>query len=196
MKKRNIILLSGEKKLIAYDSFTAATETVLTDHVPDLSPLGVAWTAASGIMDIQTNKAAGDTLAGGYSAAVINTQKADVVVTCVVTTGVGGSGPGLIMRWTDVSNYYSCYLNNAGNAVVIIRRSTADGATVVVNTPMTIADSTAYTLKVETRGPNINFYVDGVLKGSYSQNVHTAVTKHGIYADGLAARFDDFKVFA
>jgi hypothetical protein len=108
-------------------------------------------------------------------------------------TGVGGSGPGILARYTDTNNYFLCYLNNAGNDVTILRK--LSGSNVIVQTvEMTIADNTEYALEVVLSGTVITFSVDGVLKCTHDQDLFTGQTLHGLYGTVAGELFDEFQV--
>lgn len=173
------------------DNFTDATNTNIQSHTPDL---GGAWTqsSAGNLYKINaSNKANFTDVTGGFNEkpCVIDAGVADFKVECDLTSNFAGTGGNrfwscLVFRYTNDNNFWLVYPNTTvsppqitladNQGGVFTDRGAAAASEIVSGSPNTV--------RVQAAGNNINVYVDGTLKISYSSSFNASATKVGLNA--------------
>ena len=180
----------------AYETFTDDNGTSLDAHAsdtsgPDSQPVtSQSWTEESGDWDIQSNKANPD----GAGIATVDVGVADVLVELVVDGGAAEQ-PGIVLRFTDTSNYWYLQADRANNQLELHEvNATVDN--VRANIAVTINDSTDYVLTAICYGTTITGYLDSSNYITYaSASLNETATEHGLYSDNTACEFDNFLIF-
>lgn len=176
---------------LVFDSFTDANGTAITAHTPNISP--AAWGNTAGAFNIQSNQANVASLAGGLALASIDTGVADCTIeaACVIKSGGQSS---IAFRVQDSTNFWSANLKD--DATTGLRLLLFTGGAPVLNESvnMTITAGQTYALKVVLLGSQIDIYVDGALVKQKTNATGATRTKHGIYAQATATRFDNFQI--
>lgn len=132
------------------------------------------------------------------SHATIETGVADCTITCEADNNAGaatlGIETGIIVRWSDTSNYWRIGINANDDLGKIIERNAAVN-TLRASGSVTITPGTLYTVQVVLSGSNITLFVDGVQICTYaSATLNQTATIHGIAARATTDRVDDFLV--
>lgn len=173
--------------ILVYDTFTDANNTTLTAHTPDINDVGASWQFAFGAsIQIQSNRAVPNARGD-----VINTNDADVTVTANLTWITGATEAGVLFRYIDSTHYWYAFTNGSTWSL----REANGGNTVRDTEAQTLTNAVTYVLRVATNGTSIEFYVDDVLKLSFTSSVNQAGTRHGLFGAN-APQFDNFKVVA
>jgi len=169
------------------DTFTAANTTTLTSRKPDFDATFAAWSGDTGDFDVLTNKIR--TATGANKSAVLDFGEIHCFVGCRYTRG--GTTSGLILRYTDASNYLLVYHDGTNLRL----------GEVVTGTLASLA-SIAFTwgagaekwILVELHGDIIRVSVDNAFQFSHTTTRFNTVTKHGIGGRATHAddRWDDF----
>jgi hypothetical protein len=176
------------------DNFTAANGALGNTRgggSEEAGGSGLAWTSQLGTWGIATNKAACSALDGGTSLgiATVDASNADVIVESVITRAAGNMG--LVLRWTDASNYIRAIYNGTQWTI----------EEVVAGTPNTILALTAATYGATKRtiislnGAKVRLYYGDALVGTESTTAITGGTSHGLYTSDTGATFDNFVVW-
>lgn len=182
---------------LIYDTFTDSNGTSLDAHDsntsgPDNQDIdSLTGVEQSGDWDIQSNRANPD----GAGIHTWDMGKADVFADLVVNGGAAGN-PGLLLRFTDTSNYWYLQADRVNNQLEL-HEVDATVDTVRATAGVVINDSTDYTLRVICEGKTIKGFINGVNLVSYaSAALNEGATRHGLFADDAACEFDNFLVFA
>lgn len=176
---------------LLYDTFTDTNGTSLAAHTMNV---GGGWTAHSGTWTIEGNEAACTLV--DESQATADAGQADVEVSCDITTGAGGTFPGIAARWVDANNYWLGLVNDSQDIIQLYERS---GGTYTERAAavLSVAPGTTYTAVLRCSGDLIEFTVGGQT-ASYSSSSHNTATRCGMrlgYVGGAAATtWDNFKV--
>lgn len=99
----------------------------------------------------------------GFDICTLDPGDPNVWVECSYTVGAALGDNGLVVRYTDANNHIRILSASGGQWVV---RKVVGGSATNIITAGTVAVSTTYTLRVETYGASLFFYVGGVLVGS------------------------------
>jgi hypothetical protein len=179
---------------LASDNFTAADGVLGNTRgggVEETGGSGLAWTSQKGTWGIATNKAASSALDGtaNISIATVDAGNTNVMAEVVATRTGGASG--LVLRYTDASNYIKV-VHNGTNLQVI---------EVVAGTPNTLRNVAATygataRIVVSLRGNIVRAYYNDVLIGDDSTTAVITGSNHGIFTDNVGATFDNFVVWA
>jgi lysophospholipase L1-like esterase len=164
-----------------YDTFTGTNGTALTSHSPDVNTPGHAWVSPSGALNLQGNKAR-NTTTGTTAISVIDCGISDATVQVVVNETIGGNADaGLVLRYSDLSNYWKCYLDCGSGTVTLDEHSTANGTVTRGSASFAQSAGTNYLVTAVLSGSTIRVFVNGQHQFSYtSATQNQAATKHGI----------------
>jgi len=179
---------------LASDNFTAANGALGNTRgggSEEAGGSGLAWTSQLGTHAIATNKATCSALDGGtgLGVATVNASNADVMIECIITRAAGNMG--LVLRWTDASNYIVAFYDGTNWTINEI----------VSGTPNTILAATAATYGATKRtvislnGTKIRLHYGDALVGSEATTVITTGNNHGLYTSNTGATFDNFVVW-
>lgn len=152
---------------------------------------GLAWTQQIGTWTVSGAKAAAATLSGGYAAATVPCSTANVLAECKVTRSAGQGG--LILRWTDSSNYL--YAEHDGTNAYL-KQVLAGVTTTLITAAATYSANARLIVDLnETAG---RLYWNNALVGTTSSiNAGLTATAHGIRStDTGGIQLDDFVVYA
>lgn len=159
------------------DTFTGTNGTGIASHTPDI---GTGWTSVLGTFQIQSN--ALSATANGQNLAKSNAIcSADYRVEATYTSGVAvPASQGAYLGGRDADdgfqNYVNCGIEGTPGRAVIYE-VVSGTATVRASTSFTVADSTAYALKVEYVGSQVDFWVNGTTHLSYGSLTNTTQKK-------------------
>jgi hypothetical protein len=205
MKTRTkLLMMSGGsvavgKTTIIEDIFTDTAATSLNLHTitPTNTP-ATAWTEAIGDWKIGTNKAATVTNTD-YSIATVDagianvTISVDAISNSVVTNELSRAA-GIILRYTNASNYWAVVINPNTDHFMIIEKNNGT-ETVRAQATVTLEVATSYALSCTASGQSITATLDGANDISYnSAALNETVTVHGIKARYTTDSIDNFKV--
>lgn len=172
---------SGPVTLI-YDSFTEASNTLITDHTPDT----VVAPASGGYSE---NFAV--TFRVDASGVLESDGPASNGRMCWISSGISGgifslggvvASAGLVFRLTDASNYWLAFNSPAAGGSILLYEVTAGAFTtrgsystggVAERKLQAICDGTSHTI-----------YVDGVSRITFTSSVHETSVNVGAYAQG------------
>lgn len=174
-----------------YDNFTATNGVSLDAHTPNI---GGNWSEVRGDWNIQNNQANLVSIVSGLGMAVVTTSSANVVISFIVKSLVNADNPSIVLRYVDVNNYIQLNINNGGNNVRLIQWLA--GSLTVQNTSgaVTFTNGLDYALQVIASGTSIKVSVDGVQVLNTTNSNFLTSTKHGIYAEKVGCRIDEFQV--
>jgi hypothetical protein len=182
---------------LIYDTFTGSNGTSLDAHEsnttgPDSQDVGgLTGVEQSGDWDIQSNRANPD----GAGIHTWDMSNADIFADLVVNGGAAGN-PGLVLRFTDTSNYWYLQADRVNNQLEL-HEVAATVDTVRANAAATINDSTNYTLRVVSDGQKIEGWINQASHILYaSAALNEGATRHGLFSDDSACEFDNLLVFA
>lgn len=152
---------------------------------------GVAWTQQVGTWTASSSKAAAATLSGGVAAAIVPLSTANVFALVKVTRSAGQGG--LILRWTDSSNYL--YAEHDGTNAYL-KQVLAGSTTTLITATATY--SAGANLVVDVNGTAGRLYYNNALVGTTSSiNSGLTATAHGLRStDTGGIQLDDFVVYA
>lgn len=171
--------------VIVKDTFTDADGTSLTNHIPDISPSGTAWSLVSAGWTINSNQVSG----GGY--AMYDAGQSDniaVSVDCIY-----GSYSAILFRGSDSSNYYRARISSGG---IGLFRFINGSYTSLGSYSFTPVAGTTYTIRVELNASNIVIKVNGTERINVTDSDTTLLnnTDHGFYMTTGSDTFDNFEV--
>ena len=174
------------------DSFTDTDSTSLDAHTPDI---GGSWVEENGQWDIQSNRAntTGSAPGGNNWLASIDSGISDGVVSCVINLGANDEG-GVLVRFTDTNHFWLIVIHESNNDFRLMENNagwTERDKVVLSN----IAAGTDYTIEITLNGATISATLDGGNQISYSlATFNQTATKHGLYGNPAAIKYDDFSV--
>jgi hypothetical protein len=157
---------------------------------------GEAWTAHTGTWGVIANLAYCSTRVGD-SVASVDAENASMDVRCVVTTGAAGSSPCVVVRVTDDQSYLVVILAVGSAGITLWQRVAGAYTNLVAAVGPTIAEFTAYKVRVRCSGTTIETYVDDVLVNTRTGvTAQQTATRAGIRIndDISGARWDNFVV--
>jgi hypothetical protein len=180
-----------------YDTFTGANGTSLDAHASDSTgPDSQAAPSLTGVeesgdWDIQSNRANPD----GAGLHVWEFGVANAFVELTVNGGTAG-GPGIVLRFTDPSNFWYVQADRANNKFET-HEVNASVDTVRANAAVVINNNTDYNIKTYCHGQGIAAYLNGNNRTGYGPaTLNEGATKHGLFSDNTACEFDDFLLFS
>jgi lysophospholipase L1-like esterase len=164
-----------------YDTFTGTNGTALTAHTPDVNTPGHTWASPVGALNIQGNKARNTTTLS-TAISVIDSGRSDATAQVVVNETVGGNADaGLVLRYSDTSNYWKLYLDCAAGTVTLEEHSTANGVVTRGQANVTQSAGINYLVTAVLSGSTILAFVNGQHLIEYTNATQNqSATKHGI----------------
>lgn len=187
----------------AYDTFTRANGNPGSSEGtgPDgQSTPARIWTEQSGDWEISSNKL--QTAAGGAGIATIQIGVADVLYQATITTSGAGTTPaGLILRYSDTSNYWYLKITpgTAGTDLELVEVN-AGAPTTRASADIDWAVSTEYEIVVVCDGDDEwRVYVDNVASFTYTttNTFNETATIYGVEDEGNTNfLFDDLLLFS
>ena len=148
------VVLGG--RILAFDSFTGADDTLLENHTPEK---GGAWKNEMGSLRILSNKVK-STSNAVYTQ---NLGRADLTLEIDYTVDTDGA-MGVAFRFVDINNYFYAYAYS--NGFIYIQNVTTGADTNMVNANVGHSVGDYLRLKVVLAGNNFTFSVSGDHTGS------------------------------
>jgi uncharacterized protein YjdB len=183
---------------LVWDTFTGATGSSLTAHAPDSNMTGSAWSTSGSAQPTLQSGLARVTTIGSASSVVAATMSAGTPDVRVATDWRAQSTTawgGVIVRWTDASNFiFAGYRNSSEVAVFRVQSGTW---TRLVGAPVTVTSGTTHQLEAVTAGALIQVYWDGGLLLQTSDAFNQSVASHGLaWSNGVdtASGYDTFRL--
>jgi len=185
--------------VVARDTFTGTNGTLLTAHVPDVSPSAM-WVQQEGTT---ASLSSGWTAAGtsaDYGIATLQTGAADGSVLVDVTSSSAAPFTGVVFRVVDKNRLL--LLRYAGNASAgllgLFRRVNGSFELIEQVTITPMAAGTSHRLGAQLSGSRVQVMWDGVMVFERTVTDYTTATQHGViwHSDDKTARFDNFVVTA
>ena len=175
--------------LVGYpvDDFNAADTTTLTSRKPSHDSLFDAWSGDTGDFDVLSNKIR--TATGANKSAVLDFAETDCWVGCKYTRG--GTTSGVIVRWSDASNYLLVYHDGTN---IRLGEVVSGTLTSLASAALTWTAGDEKWVFVEMHGDDIRVMVDRALQFTHTTTRFNTATKHGIGGRGTHAddRWEDF----
>lgn len=192
-----VSLRGGAVGPVVFDSFSDPDGTLIENHIPDIAPVGSSWIGGQIIKD-NTAQSTYDTIS------VIETGLYDAIITAVLqvdsyAAGVHTRQTGLIVRWTDASNFFRINVVPYNNSFYFLTYNggvASVGASVNVN----IEYGSVHTIRVVLSGMTITATLDGGNEITNSTAHNQTATMHGIATFRNTGAYqppsyvDDFKV--
>jgi len=183
--------------LVGYpvDDFDASNGTNLASRKPSHDDKFDAWSGDTTDFEVDTNKLKCTSAANNV--AVLELNEKDVFLSVRLTRT--GSNSGLIMRYSDASNFL--IVRSDGTNLIISKVDAGSISSLVTqaikkhdNTSDSWSSATERRIFAELNGNNIRVWLDSVLHIDTSQSFNNTATKHGIggRATDLADRWEDF----
>jgi len=169
------------------DTFDVANATTLASRKPDFDDTFAAWAGDTADFDVLTNKLR--TATGANKSAVLDFGEIHCSVGVKYTRG--GTTSGLILRYTDASNYLLVYHDGTNLRLGEVVTGTL---TSLKSVAFTWAAGTEKWILCELHGNDIRVSVDNTLQLEHTTTRFNTVTKHGIGGRATHAddRWDDF----
>lgn len=191
--RRREFFLPDSSALLSADSFNRTDSTSVlgpTDGAGSADPL--TWAQDNGTLGINTNQAYSSALVvtNGrlFGLAQINTSNADVYVSATIT-GANSNANGIVVRYTDVSNYWWWRRNATNNTLVKVA-----GGTYTAITGTWSGAVSGDVLTAVTYGNIIAGFRNGVLITAVSDAHNASATRHGFHLESTVFRVDNWSV--
>jgi fibronectin type III domain protein/HYDIN/CFA65/VesB family protein len=165
---------------IVQDLFGGTNGTPLPAHVPDVAPVGAAWTfSGDGPLPALQNGAAAMTAGPGHTPLTIDAGVADVRVGVDYRVGTGAGMGGVVLRLTDASNFL--VLETYSNQLQLYKRR-AGAWTLLASAPLPAAlmPGTVHRLEARAAGSTIEGWWDGVQLLMAVELFQQVATRHGV----------------
>lgn len=177
--------------LLFKDTMTDSDATALASHTPEVDVAGSGWTITAGTWTINSNQVEHADSFGTSHFAHTDTGTSDVAISATLTTGTEGvERPGIIIRFSDSSNYWHILIDEVADQLVI-QEVNAGTPTARAFVSVAIALITAYQLQVFAVGQTITAVLDGTTVISYTlASFNQFATKHGFHARAVE-KFDN-----
>ena len=183
---------------IAADSF--ASGTALAGRTTPTG--GFAWTNRTGTFTISSP---GVLVPSANTDGYLATFPGGIgrcTVTAVVTpfgSGTNRSFPGLVLHYTDTSNYFYAFpITDDTAPKVQLRKVTAGVDTLLMEAPASIVSGTAVTLRVDLFGPDMTLFVNGTEIGTVTETqgvgVNTVGFRYGASGSAPISQFNSITV--
>ncbi len=180
--------------VLASDTFTEASNTILSSHTPSSDLNGNGW-ALSTASNYQVSASTDEAVAilASDQIAVIDVESSDVEVNTdirlVSTSGFGG----VVVRYTDADNYLAFLVKGDGSEIKWLKR-VGGVETASIDSVTGLSLSGTVRMRVKINGSVLTGDVDGNTV-TISDSFNSPETSHGIYSD-TASRFyfDDFQI--
>jgi len=179
------------------------TPATFTDNFnrPDSGALGNGWTQVSGSLAISGNRAASPV---GFALNVA-TQPDIVGATQAVTARFASNGNnsapqfGLLTRFKDAANYYTCYRRTGGTSILRIAKVVGGAETVLTQASIANPRKTAsFSMACHAEGDTLTLTLNGVIKLTVSDSsfasgsVGLTIAYRSATGASAAAWADDF----
>lgn len=182
------------------DTFTAADNTLLTAHTPDVSPGGSYTLTTTDATAPAANSARiiGNKLALFQSAegGVFDTGLSDVEIEIDITHATGGRY-GVILRHASNGNMLICRVRGPEGLIELVTATAGIVAAVGASETLTVSNGVTYRYRIQAKGQGINVFRDGAFIFSRAgvSNFETA-TAQGVTSFGstLGERYDNLIV--
>jgi len=172
-------------KIAVRDTFTRANSTAS----PGSAETGQVWQVGSGTWGIDTNMAYLSSLVNiNYDRMLVDSGIANAIITVKIAVHVITNISRVWIRAVDASNFL---VVNAASDYKLYR---------VLNNVTTQIGSYAGTpasgnvVKITAKGSAVKVYVNGIERISVIETANQNATMHGLSANNIATRFDNFKV--
>ena len=177
----------GATPVTATEAFTGSDGADLSGATLDTG--GFTWTVDRGAWSIQTNQGRATGTVSPSALMTFNPGVSDFDYTVKVTPGAT-TVDGLLLRYTDTSNYWRIDLQDTSNRVTL-SKAVAGSETAFNSATFTVATGVQYTVRVVAYGSLLVVLVDGVHRISIVDTQWSTVTKVGLITASTSARFDD-----
>lgn len=169
----------------AYDAFDRANGALGT------STSGDAWVNASG-MTIVSNKARPTSDSQQLPYLELGAGATDQVIEVNLESMAGNDLVGLIWRYQDTSNFYSCFFDVTAQELWL-RKTVAGASSHLTGSPLSMTVGAAHELRVMMQGSRIRVWVDFVQVFDVTDTALTTGTKIGLIATNAngTTTFDD-----
>jgi hypothetical protein len=148
-------ITTSDRKILI-DTFTAADNTDLSAHTPDVGA-GV-WSIGNGSWKINGNMVQQLTAGSAYYYAIKDAGKVNIDISADIKVITDNQSTGLTFRYVDISNKWKCHiLKTAGDAVIYISKN---NDVPYGSYPINVVVGSVYNLRVKTIGDTINVYWD------------------------------------
>jgi len=192
------------------DNFNASNGTTLASRKPPYDSLFAAWAGDATDFDIQSNKLVQN---ADDKTATLDFGESDCWVDMEFTYGgtlKSGTDPisshsGMILRWTDNSNFLQLHFTSKGTPregfLFVYKENAGTGSSVTFfrvvdkdGTKIVPADGDVVRITAHLHGNDIEVFVDDVYQGTATDSFNNTATKHGIGGQFRHAddRFENF----
>lgn len=174
-----MVFAAAAQAAVVTDSFTGTNGTLLENHTGET---GATWTFHSAYpnhLTIQSNRVYAADWSLYFPSGVPATNEYDVSADLTVLSNTGAIGVvGRSLTTGSDSLYMGRY--NAGTTQWELVKCTSAACTVLASTPETLAIGSTYAIRLEIRDAAKKLFVNGVQKGSSTDNTITQVGRAGI----------------
>lgn len=169
------------------DTFDASNGTDLASRKPDFDSTFSAWSGDTSDFTVLSNKLR--TSVGANKSAVLDFGEVHCFVGCRYTRG--GTTSGVIIRFTDASNYLLVYHDGTS---IRLGEVVSGTLTSLASATFTWAAGDEKWILIELHGNDIRVSVDNAFQFTHTTTRFNTVTKHGIGGRATHAddRWDDF----
>ena len=163
---------------------------------------GQTWAPATGTWGISSNRAYNTSTSSVTT--LIESGVNDIDVSCVINIASTGSLPGLVFRALDANNRLGIFIDIPNDRVELWKNDASSTASRIVasEATMTLDYGVDYTVRAVAVGDQIQMYVNGVLRNTYtltsaeaSKFTGTGYTKVGLRG-ATQTRYDDLVAYA
>lgn len=187
---------SGPTTLLS-DTFTGTNGTALTSHTPDIPGTGTYTSVVGTSPTIQGNKAEVTNQSGTVVVYDVSQSAVTAQADVSMNTANANTAGGVVVRETDVNNFWLCHLRGDGN--LILFENSGGTFTQRASAAVTVNVNTTYTIKLVASGTNMTGYYQGTSEFTYgSASSNQTATKVGIRcfcnASGVTVDIDNFLV--
>lgn len=176
---------------LIYDTFTDSDGVALPSHTiaPTNTP-ATSWSAQSGTATISSNRAISSSSPAIYT---VNAGQFNVTVSLTGNLQGPGGSIGVVLRWTNSSNFWFVRFTGTGFGIFEVNGGTQ---TQRASTSVSLLAGTDYPLVVVASGTSITATVNGGNQISYNNaTLNQTVTTHGLRFS-LNDVVDNFRVSA
>jgi hypothetical protein len=167
----------------------SASATFETGSLGSWAPVTGAWTVGGMPGSLTSATASAESIASAGSL-----DWADYTVDARVSVDSPSGNVGVLVRYTDASNFLMLRVNDATDSVELYRRS-GGAFTLVTSAAVPVTPGRFVALRADAQGPVVTGWVDGVKLVSWTNPAATFATgKVGVRAAAAAARADEIVV--
>lgn len=174
-------------------SSKGSAETTFFDDFNRTS-IGSNWTVARGTWSINSSKLYHSATAGGVMVlnVPLGTNNYNAEAGFEFTDLVSGNFRGIILRYQNVSNFYSGQYHRYDRKFRIVKVLNGVSVTLAEAAAPSVANYSFHPIRFSAEGTNLKLYFDGALVLQASDATYTG-GKVGIYSKSYYHRFDDFR---